>query len=95
MRELHQTKREGRAIKRVLLTGLAVSLLYGIVTRFAFGLTGSVDVFGEKDSAWYTAFSVMTVAFLFVVPFVMGFSVVYLGRIQRFWRALWFPKSRR
>jgi hypothetical protein len=90
--QLHQSKREGRAVKRVLLTGLAVALFYGILARLTFGLGASSAPVGEQGGAWYMAFSIMTVAFLFGVPFVMGFAVVYLGKIHNFLRALWVPQ---
>lgn len=90
-RQLARYTRERRALNRTLLIGLGVGLLYGIAARLAFGLSDST--IGDRESGpWYAVFSVMSVAFLFGVPFVMGFSVVYLGRISRFWRALWFPQ---
>lgn len=83
---------EVRALRRVLLTGLGFSLVYGIVARLAFGLS-----YDENDATlgpgfWDRTFSVMSVAFLFFVPFTMGFSAVYLARIQTWKRALWFPQ---
>lgn len=89
---LGQSQREGRAVKRVLLTGLGASLVYGIVARLSFGFGDSGLIKEQQGEAWYAAFSVMTVAFLFVVPFAMGFAVVYLARITRLWRALWLPQ---
>lgn len=84
--------REGRAVKRVLLTGLGASLIYGIVARLSFGFGDSEFLKEQQGDAWFAAFSVMTVGFLFVVPFAMGFAVVYLARINRLWRALWLPQ---
>jgi hypothetical protein len=90
--ELKQGAHEGRALKRVLVVGLVVGLFYGIVTRLAFGLGGKAGIENHVSGPWYAAFSVMSVAFLFGVPFVMGFCVAYLGRIPGMWRAIWMPQ---
>lgn len=88
-----QPRREGRAIKRVLWPALAVSLVYGVVTRLAFGFSEAdpVEIFGRHDVV-VQVFSVMSVGFLFVVPFAMGFAAVYLAKIQSWVRALFFPQ---
>jgi hypothetical protein len=85
-------RNEKKAFRRVLVTGLAVSLVYGIVARLMFGI-GSFDISDDAQGGFWTkTFSVMSVAFLFGVPFAMGFAAVYLARIREWTRALWFPQ---
>lgn len=82
--------REGKALRRVLLPALCVSVVYGILARLAFGLEGARAV--EHDAAVGVVFSVMSVAFLCGVPFAMGFTAVYLAKIDSWVRALFFPQ---
>ncbi len=91
-RGTQRKQHEKKALRRVFLTGLGFSLVYGIVARLAFGLSHQeVEAIGGPGF-WDRTFSVMSVAFLFFVPFTMGFCAVYLGRIQTWKRALWFPQ---
>jgi hypothetical protein len=48
---------------------LAVGVLYGAVARVIFGY----------KLHWRPVFTVMSVSFLFLVPLVLGFLVVYVG----------------
>lgn len=55
-----------------------LALLYGIVAFFAF-----------RYPAWKNVFGVMTIAYIFVVPFVIGCITVYFGEWHRR-RSWWF-----
>src|SRR5581483_9045595 len=52
------------------LATIGISVAYGIVIRLVFGLSGSSHPLAAQVS-W-----IMTIAFLFRVPFVMGFLAV-------------------
>lgn len=94
--QLEQVARESRAMRLVLLRGLAVALIYGLIARITFSLASNADnVVANNDvfqGTWGVAFSVMSVAFLCGVPFSMGYAVVYLGNIRGLLRAIWFPQ---
>jgi hypothetical protein len=74
--EQRRVAREFAASKRVGWLGAAVSLVYGILARVVFGLNGVAEPlkFGEA-SYLRTAFAIMSFAFLFIVPFSMGFAL--------------------
>ena len=57
---------------KLLLFGAAVGALYGILIRFAFGSRVINQFVG-----------VMSLAFLFVMPFVCGFIAVYFAEIRK------------
>lgn len=88
--------RENRAMRFVLLRGLAVALIYGLAARITFSLaSGPNGVVANNEvfeGTWGVAFSLMSVAFLCGVPFAMGYAVVYMGDIRGLWRAIWFPQ---
>src|ERR1044071_4671081 len=65
---------------KLLLFGAAVGTLYGVLIRFAFGARTINQIAG-----------VMSVAFLFVMPFVCGFIAVYFAEIRQQQSAVvWF-----
>src|SRR5580692_747982 len=69
---------------RLLLSGVVVGMLYGALARAVFGFHRLDDLF-----------SVMSFAFLFLVPLVLGFLAVYLGEREgppwRWWRRIVMP----
>jgi len=54
---------------RRLVVSVAVGVLYGAIARVFFGY----------KLPWESVFTVMSVSFLFLVPLVLGFLVVYVG----------------
>lgn len=60
--------------RRVILAGVTAGLLYGATFRALFG-AGHLQ----------TAFGVMTLAFIFVVPFALGYLTVAIGERERPW----------
>lgn len=83
---------EAAALRRKLHLGAAIiAIVYGLSARVFFGLRST----GAYPSAARTAsdgvFAVMSIAFIFVVPFVIGFLATYLSRQESFVRAIAFP----
>jgi len=72
-------------LKRLHLGAAAVAILYGLSARLFFGLKLS-----SSGSPAGGLFAVMSLAFIFVVPFVIGFLASYLSRQQRLLSALAF-----
>ena len=61
-----------------LLVGLVLGAGYGLICRLLFAPTGH----GGKASAFY---EIMTISFIFLVPLVLGFMVVWFGEVQKSW----------
>jgi hypothetical protein len=65
-----------------VLSGIGAGILYGLVSRFLF------------NSNWdrgtnQTIFAVMTLGFIFLVPFALGFLTVYISEFEKK-RSWWF-----
>jgi hypothetical protein len=72
-----------RAPRAAMWTGIGTAVVYGLAFRLLF-----------TRSAWNDLFGVMTLAFLFVVPFVIGFLTVHVGDRDGRWswpRRLFLP----
>jgi hypothetical protein len=59
-----------------VLSGIGAGILYGLVSRFLF------------NSNWdrvtnQTIFAVMTLGFIFLVPFALGFLTVYISEFEK------------
>lgn len=63
-----------RVPKRLLWTGACVGFLYGLFARAFFGF-----------HYFQPAFGVMTIGFLFLVPFILGYVVVHVGEAKGRW----------
>lgn len=72
---------------RLLLSGVIAGIVYGASARLAFGLL--------HQGPFETVFDLMSIAFLFLVPLVLGFLTVYLGEREgapwRWWRRVVVP----
>jgi hypothetical protein len=73
--------------RRLHLGAAGVAILYGLGARLFFGTRGSLG--GAKPGA-EALFTVMSLGFIFVVPFVIGFLGAYLSRQERLGGALAF-----
>lgn len=60
--------------RRLVIAGIATGLLYGLMFRVVFGA-----------NRFQTALGVMTVAFIFVVPFALGYLTVAIGERSGPW----------
>jgi hypothetical protein len=72
-----------RRQKRVLLGALIAGVSYGVLARLVFGLNTLKDAFG-----------VMSFAFIFLAPFVLGVVTVIVGEREEpwsWWRWIWVP----
>ncbi len=66
-----------------------VAIIYGLFCRYFFGL-GRAD---GSQARVENVFAVMSVAFIFLVPFAIGFLATYLARERSLVRALFFPNA--
>ncbi len=64
-----------------------IAILYGLFCRYFFGLDSG------DEARFENAFAVMSVAFIFFVPFAIGFLATYLARERSLVRALFFPNA--
>lgn len=81
-----QSQLERAARRRVLWLAAIAAVSYGLCARAFFGF------WDLRNTRWIDAtFEVMSVAFIFGVPFTIGFLASYLGRVTSFWRAVVFP----
>lgn len=72
--------------RRITLSASLIAIIYGLLARLFFGFSE------EWNSELFSAtFAVMSVAFIFGVPFAIGFSSTYLGHVRSLLRALFFP----
>ena len=65
--------------RRLLLVSVLTGLAYGLLGRLVFGHHV------EDESLLGTLFPAMSVAFLFLVPFGLGFLVVWIGERESAW----------
>ncbi len=80
------TPLEASIRRRVWCSSAVVALGYGLCARLFFGLADN------PSKGWFgSMFAVMSVAFIFVVPFSIGFLATYLGRVSSVGRAIFFP----
>jgi hypothetical protein len=80
-------KRNGDPNLRIYVGAALVAILYGLFSRFFFGLSNTSP---SKDRV-SGVFGVMSVAFIFLVPFAIGFLSTFLAREKRLARALFIP----
>lgn len=62
--------------KRLVWWGIGAGVFHGLMTRWFFGLNH-----GEAGPSWKNAYSVMTTAFIFGAPLVMGFLSVWIAEM--------------
>lgn len=77
--------RKRSVIRRLTVIAVILAAGYGLIARAFFGSETWLRSFES-------VFEVMSFAFIFGVPFVMGFLSVLLGRIRRWYVAIAFPQ---
>jgi hypothetical protein len=79
-----------RTQRRLYIGAVIVAICYGVFARWAFGVSNGDDA--EARSRFSDLFVVMSMSFLFVVPFALGFVATYVAGLTRIWRAMLFPQ---
>ena len=68
---------------RQALLGLALGVVYGLVCRLLFDPQGGFHRADSLRELW----AIMSLSFIFLVPFALGFLVIWFGETKKSWAA--------